>query len=95
MGLPVKSKGRVCGRPSAVITSSGASLITRSVFVTPQHMWPDLLRGDFRCLYLGWLLSLQNGEISGGMLEPPVPDGLAELSAPLNSLTSSSESTRT
>src|ERR1035438_889226 len=46
----------------------------------------DLLRGDFRCLYLGWLFSVQNGEFSDEVLEPPVPAGLRELSAPLDSL---------
>ena len=46
----------------------------------------DLLRGDFRCLYLGWLLCVQNEEFSGDALEPLVPDGLRELSAPLDSL---------
>jgi len=46
----------------------------------------DLLRGDFRCLYLGWLFSVQNGEFSDEVLEPPVPAGLRELSAPYDSL---------
>jgi hypothetical protein len=46
----------------------------------------DLLRGDFRCLYLGWLSCVENGEFSGDALEPPVPAGLRELSAPLHSL---------
>jgi hypothetical protein len=46
----------------------------------------DLLRGDFRCLYLGWLSCVENGELSGDALEPPVPAGLRELSAPLDSL---------
>jgi hypothetical protein len=46
----------------------------------------DLLRGDFRCLYLGWLFSVQNGEFSDEVLEPPVSAGLRELSAPYNSL---------
>jgi hypothetical protein len=46
----------------------------------------DLLRGDFRCLYLGWLFSVQNGEFSDEVLEPPVSAGLRELSAPCNSL---------
>jgi hypothetical protein len=32
----------------------------------------DLLRGDLRCLYLGWLLCIQNEEFSGDALEPPV-----------------------
>ena len=46
----------------------------------------DLLRGDLRGLYLGWLLCVQNEEFSGDALEPPVPAGLRELSAPLDSL---------
>ncbi|HEY2169932.1 MAG TPA: hypothetical protein VGJ30_09935 [Candidatus Angelobacter sp.] len=46
----------------------------------------DLLRGDFRSLYLGWLICLQNGEFSQNISEPAVPDGLGELSAPLHSL---------
>ncbi len=41
----------------------------------------DLLRGDLRCLYLGWLLSVEDEEISAGAMEPPIPDGLNELSA--------------
>jgi hypothetical protein len=46
----------------------------------------DLLRGDLRCLYLGWLHCLEIEEFSGDALEPPVPAGLRELSASLNSL---------
>jgi hypothetical protein len=46
----------------------------------------DLLRGDLRCLYLGWLLCVQCEEFSGEVLEPAVPAGLGELSAPLHSL---------
>jgi hypothetical protein len=46
----------------------------------------DLLRGDLRCLYLGWLKCAQDEEFSGDALEPPVPAGLRELSAPLESL---------
>lgn len=46
----------------------------------------DLLRGDLRCLYLGWLLCVQNEEFGEDELEPAVPAGLGELSAPLHSL---------
>jgi hypothetical protein len=46
----------------------------------------DLLRGDLRCLYLGWLMCAQDEEFSQDALEPPVPAGLRELSAPLDSL---------
>jgi hypothetical protein len=46
----------------------------------------DLLRGDFRALYLGWLFCVQHDEFSDEVLEPPVPAGLHELSAPYDSL---------
>src|SRR5260370_20656455 len=46
----------------------------------------DLLRGDLRCLYLGWLMFAQDDELPGDGLEPPVPAGLRELAAPLDSL---------
>jgi hypothetical protein len=43
----------------------------------------ELLNGDLRCLYLGWLLGAQSEELDDGDVEPPVPPGLATLSAPL------------
>jgi len=46
----------------------------------------DVLRGDLRCLYLGWLLCAQREELDGNELEPAVSDGLRDLSAPLQSL---------
>jgi len=46
----------------------------------------ELARGDLRALYLGWLLCAQSGELHDDDLEPPVPAGLAELSASLESL---------
>jgi hypothetical protein len=46
----------------------------------------DLLGGDYRCLYLGWLLCAQNGEIDDDDEEPDVPAGLDSLSAPLRAL---------
>jgi hypothetical protein len=46
----------------------------------------DLLRGDLRCLYLGWLRCAQDGELDEDELEPPVPAGLEELSGPLHAL---------
>jgi hypothetical protein len=45
----------------------------------------DLMRGDMRALYLGWLFCLQNQELSPHATEPPVPAGLAKLPAPLQS----------
>lgn len=46
----------------------------------------DLLGGDARCLYLGWLLGAQEGDLKESAVEPPVPAGLGKLSAPLKSL---------
>src|SRR4051812_27506567 len=43
----------------------------------------ELLRGDRRALYLGWLLRVQSDEVDEDATEPPVPPGLAKLSAPL------------
>jgi hypothetical protein len=43
----------------------------------------DLVRGDTRCLYLAWLLGIQDGAVNGKLREPAVPPGLASLSAPL------------
>jgi len=43
----------------------------------------ELARGDYRCLYLAWLLSVQQGEVDEEEEEPAVPDGLGELSGSL------------
>jgi hypothetical protein len=43
----------------------------------------DLLRGDYRCLYLGWLRCAQNEELDKDEFEPPVPPGLKDLSGTL------------
>jgi hypothetical protein len=45
----------------------------------------ELGRGDLRALYLGWLLCAQSGDLDDDDLEPPVPAGLAKLSASLES----------
>ncbi len=46
----------------------------------------DLMHGDYRCLYLGWLLAVQGGELDDDDPEPPLPPGLGALDAPLGSL---------
>lgn len=46
----------------------------------------ELMRGDHRALYLGWLLAVQSEGIDVDALEPPVPPGLGDLSAPLDRL---------
>jgi hypothetical protein len=46
----------------------------------------ELARGDHRALYLGWLLRAQTGELDDDDTQPPVPPGLGQLSASLESL---------
>lgn len=46
----------------------------------------DLLRGDLRCLYVGWLCCVQNEELDEDETEPPVPAGLKTLSESLQAL---------
>jgi len=43
----------------------------------------ELARGDYRCLYLAWLLSVQQGELDDEEEEPAVPNGLSDLSGSL------------
>jgi predicted kinase len=50
------------------------------------HQRAELARGDRRALYLGWLLCAQSGDFDNEEVEPPVPAGLAQLSASLESL---------
>lgn len=46
----------------------------------------ELLRGDLRPLYLGWLAGVSFGEIDGEAAEPPPPPGLSRLTAAQQSL---------
>jgi len=43
----------------------------------------DVAAGDFRALYLAWLLCAQTGELDEADEEPPCPPGLGKLTAPL------------
>jgi hypothetical protein len=46
----------------------------------------ELMRGDLRSFYIGWLAAVTIGEIDEGEEEPPIPDGLAPLTAAQESL---------
>ncbi|MDB4960511.1 MAG: hypothetical protein JWP01_510 [Myxococcales bacterium] len=54
-----------------------------SSLVSIRH---ELLRGDRRALYLGWLAGVQNEVVDEDELEPEVPAGLRQLSATLAAL---------
>ena len=43
----------------------------------------DLLDGDWRCLYLAWLVGIETESLPDRAKEPPVPPGLKDLTAPL------------
>jgi hypothetical protein len=46
----------------------------------------DLMAGDLRCLYLGWLHCVGCDKVEEEEVEPPVPPGLQDLTAPLRAL---------
>ena len=46
----------------------------------------ELLRGDMRSLYLGWLAAVSTGEVDDEATEPPPPAGLSRLTAAQRSL---------
>ena len=46
----------------------------------------ELIAGDCRLLYLAWLFAVEHDEVDDEATEPPVPAGLAELSAPLEAI---------
>jgi hypothetical protein len=60
--------------------TSGASLAA----LAPVRS--ELLRGDLRAAYLAWLLTVQSGDVADRATEPPVPQGLLDLSAPLEAM---------
>lgn len=86
-----------CGQESLSYRAKGDHLILSFCSEEEDYEWvdgegwlasliplrADVMRGDHRCLYLGWLLGAQGGEFEDETLEPPVPPGLADLSAPL------------
>jgi len=51
------------------------------------YLRSDLLAGDLRSLYLGWLAGIQFGwNVGKNAKEPPVPPGLSNLNGPLEAL---------
>ena len=81
------------------LSTEGKSRILEFCFEDEEPEWADfegelsglislrneLLAGDYRCLYLGWLkaLSLLDEDGQGDLEEPPVPAGLARLTPAL------------
>lgn len=46
----------------------------------------DIASGDYRALYLGWLLCVQQGDLNADVPEPPVPPGLKQPTEALQAL---------
>ncbi|MBL7205230.1 MAG: hypothetical protein ISS63_13015 [Desulfobacteraceae bacterium] len=77
----------------------GENLIFEFISETDDHEWEegedwlsslitlrsDILQGDYRCLYLGWLFCAQMGDFEDDEFEPPVPPHLRNLNGPLKS----------
>jgi len=91
-----------CIGDSAVIHEAGDDLIFEFISETEDYEWEegegylsslislrfDLIRGDYRCLYLAWLFCTQMDEVEEDVKEPPVPSNLGDLSASLKSFSS-------
>jgi hypothetical protein len=89
------------GADTASLIETGSHLIL-SLYVDrePDDYWDEpggqlaamvqtrseLAAGDLRLLYLAWLLALQSDEVDDEDTEPPVPDGLGNLSASLQAV---------
>jgi hypothetical protein len=99
--LDLETARKYCGGESASIREKGGKTIVSFVSEDADggewvegeghlssliSVRAELARGDRRALYLGWLLRAQAGELDDEDLEPPVPPGLGQLSASLESL---------
>jgi hypothetical protein len=97
---PAVAKG-YCGGDSAFVREKGGKVILSFVSEDEEggewiegeghlssliSLRAELARGDLRTLYLGWLLRAQSGELDHHETEPPLPPGLDQLSASLESL---------
>jgi hypothetical protein len=98
--LPIETARAYCYTDSASVREKNGRIILSFVSEEePEDDWEEdesclssivpvraeLARGDYRCLYLAWLLAVQQGELEGEEEEPAVPAGLAELSGALAS----------
>ncbi|MCP4579167.1 MAG: hypothetical protein GY846_23080 [Deltaproteobacteria bacterium] len=90
---------RYCYGDNVTAYKKGENLIFQFISETDDPEWEegegwlsslitlrsDLLSGDYRCLYMGWLYGAQMDDFEDDELEPPVPPNLGDLNRPLNS----------
>jgi len=88
---------KYCYGENVTAYKRGENLIFEFISETDDHKWEeggdwlsslitlrsDILHGDYRCLYLGWLFCAQMGYFEYDEFEPPVPPNLGNLNAPL------------
>ena len=89
-------KPYVTGGQAARITSAGEHVVldltseteepeydeqSQGALAALSPLRAELMRGDLRPAYLAWLLANQPGDVDDDATEPPVPAGLAELTA--------------
>ena len=86
-----------CGGENVTAYKKGENLIFQFISETDDPEWEegegwlsslitlrsDILQGDYRCLYLGWLYCARMEDFEEDELEPPVPPNLGSLNAPL------------
>ena len=100
--VDVKTMKQYCGSDSVSLRTKGGHVILEFHSEDESGDWDeegdsnwlasliplraDLLGGDVRSLYLGWLAALQAGEIDDDEVEPPLPPSMKHLSASLQSL---------
>lgn len=90
--------GKYCLDDIFSIRRKGEYLILELESESEEHEWEegegwlatmislreDLIRGDFRCLYLAWLFGVQQELVDYAEHEPPVPAGLDDLNGALS-----------
>ena len=88
-----------CYGDNVTAYKKGENLIFQFISETEDHEWEegedwlsslitlrsDILHGDYRCLYMGWLYGAQMDDFENDESEPPVPPNLGDLNGPLNS----------
>lgn len=100
--LDSETVGRYCvGESASFREGTGRTILTfNAQEEEPDEDWDDqtdalsalipiraqLVRGDLRSLYIGWLRCAQAGELEDDDAEPPVPPGLGELDGSLECL---------
>lgn len=88
---------KYCLGENATAYKKGENLIFEFTSETEDHEWEegegwlsslislrsDIIRGDYRCLYLAWLYCAQAGDFEDDELEPPILPNLGDLNGPL------------